>query len=101
MFTEKYISNLSTNFSGRTQANGKINFGMCITKVMKLLLHWVQDSYCISGDPTIVEMSKVMFIKQLDTTLYRSDIRRNIIDQCNRKAKEASPGPLKSEKNWK
>ena len=38
MFTEKYISDLSTDFSRRNQANGKIHFGMRITKRIKSLL---------------------------------------------------------------
>ena len=69
MFTGKDISDLSTNFSGRSQANGKINFGMRITKRTKSLLHQVQDFYCISGDSTIFDTNKVMFIQQLDTAL--------------------------------
>ena len=42
MFTEKDISDLSTDFSGRTKSNGKIHYGMKRTKRMKALLHWVQ-----------------------------------------------------------
>ena len=57
--------------------------------------------YCISVDPTIIEMHEVMFIGQLVTVLYRADIRKKIIDQSNTKAKETSPCPLKSEKKWK
>ena len=62
MFTETDISDLSTDFSGRTQANRKIHFGMCRTKRLKALLHWVQDFYCISGDPTIFDLNKIIFI---------------------------------------
>ena len=57
--------------------------------------------YCISGDHTIVEMNKFMFIEQLDTALYRVDIRKKPTDQSNKKAKEASPGQLESEQKWK
>ena len=60
-------------------------------------LHRVQYFYCISGDPTILEMNEVMFIKQLDTALYRADIRKNLIGQSNTKYKEDYPGPLESE----
>ena len=71
MFTEKYISNLSTDFARRTQDNGKIHIGMRRTKRMKALLHWVQGFYRISGDPTIVNMNEVIFIEQLETAMYR------------------------------
>ena len=94
MFTEKDISDLSTDFSGRTQANGKIHLGMCRTKRMRVLIHWVQDFYCISRDPNIVDMNEVMFIKHLDTALYMAYIRNKIIELSNTKDKEYSPGPL-------
>ena len=71
MFTENNISDLSTDFSGRAQDNGKTNFGTLRTKQMKALLHWVPDFHRISGDLTIIEINEFMFIKQLDTTLYR------------------------------
>ena len=87
MFTEEYISNLSTEFTRRTQDNGEIQFGVRRTKKMKALLHLVIYFYRVSGDPNIVEMNEVMFTKTLDTTMYRTEIRKNIIDQSNTKAK--------------
>ena len=41
-FKIKDISDLSTEFSGMTQDNVKINFGMLRTKRIKSPLHWVQ-----------------------------------------------------------
>ena len=101
MFKEKDIPDLSTNFSGRTQDNGKIHFGIRRTKSMKALIDRVEDFYFIPGDPTIVEMNEVMFMKQLDTALYRAKIRKNIIDQSNTKAKEYYSGPLDSDNKLK
>ena len=86
-----------TEFSSRTQANGKIHFGMRITKRIKSILHWVQDFYRISGDPTKVDLNKVTFIQQLETTMYKAYIRDELIDQYTTKAKEASTVPLDSE----
>ena len=100
-FTEKDISDFPSDISGRTQDNVKIHFGMRRTKSMKALLNWVKYFYRISGYPAIVDMNKVMFIQQLDTALYRSDIRKKLIDQSNTKSNEASPGPLESENKWK
>ena len=68
---------------------------------MKSLLHWVQYFYRISGDPTIVDMNEVVFIKQLDTDIYRSDIRKNLICQSNTKVKKYFLGPLESDNTWK
>ena len=56
--------------------------------------------YGISGDPTIVEMNEVMFIKELDTALQRAEIRKKPIDQSTTKDKEASPGPPESKNKW-
>ena len=39
MSTGKYAYDISTEFGGRNQANGKINFGICITKRMKAIIH--------------------------------------------------------------
>ena len=94
MFTEKYISNLSTDFVRRTQDNGKINFGLRRTERIDALLHWVKYLYLISGDPTIIDLNEVVIIHQLDTALYRAETRKKIIYQSNTKAKEDSPGPL-------
>ena len=52
---------------------------------MKALLHWVQDFYRISGDPTIVDLKEVMFIQHLDISPYRVGTRKNIIDQLTQK----------------
>ena len=101
MFIEKYIYDLSSDIARRTQANGKIHFGMRRTKRMKALLHWVQYFYRISEYPTVFEMNEVMFIIQFETALYRADIRKKIIHQSNTKDQEASTGPLESENKWK
>ena len=51
----------------------------------------MQYFYCILVYPAIVEINEVVFIKKLDTYLYRADIRKKLIGQSNTKAKEASP----------
>ena len=60
VLTEKYISDLSTDFFRRTQANGKMNFGMRRTKRMKALMNWVHDVYRISGYPTSIDLNRVL-----------------------------------------
>ena len=70
-------------------------------KWMKELPHWVQYFYRISGDTTIVDMNKFMFIERLDTALYRSVIRKKLVYQSNTKSKEASLVTLESENKWK
>ena len=72
IFKEKEISDLSTDFGGRTQNNGKINFGMLRSKIMKELLHWVQYYYCTSVNPSIIDSEKLVYIQQLYTDLHRA-----------------------------
>ena len=52
---EKEIDTLSTSFSSRTVANGRINFGLRRTKKIKFLLHWVQDFRRVSIKPMMVD----------------------------------------------
>ena len=54
--------------------------------------------YSLSGDTSIIDLNEFMFIQQLDTYMYRSEIRNKRIYQSNTKAKEASTDPLESEK---
>ena len=65
------------------------------TKMMKSLIHWVKDFYHISGNPTIVCLNEIVFIQQLDTAMYITEIRKNIIDQSSTNTKEDSPVLLK------
>lgn len=99
--TEKDITTMSTDFSGRTQVNGRINFGTRRTKKLKSLVHWVQDFYRVSEEPGIVGLSENIFKSQLERALIRSDIRKSMALQTKTAADAASPGPLESEKQWK
>ena len=92
---------MSTDFSGRTQVNGRINFGTRRTKKLKSLVHWVQDFYRVSEEPGIVGLSENIFKSQLERALIRSDIRKSMALQTKTAADAASPDPLESEKQWK
>ena len=69
---------MDSNFSSRTQANGRMNFGTRRIKYIKAFTHWVQDFYRISGLPSIVGLSEVAFKPQLDRASTRSDIRKSM-----------------------
>ena len=66
VLTEKYISTMATNFSGRTGANGRMYFGTRRIKYLKVFTDWIRDFYRISGLPTIVGLSAIIFKSQLD-----------------------------------
>ena len=65
VLTEKYISTMATNFSGRTSATGRIYFGTRRIKYLKAFTHWIRDFYPTSGLPTIVGLSAIVFKSQL------------------------------------
>ena len=66
VLTEKYISTMATNFSGRTGATGRIYFCTRRIKYLKSFTHWIRDFYRTSGLPTIVGLSAIVFKSQLD-----------------------------------
>jgi hypothetical protein len=99
--TDKDISTMSTSFSSRTQANGRINFGTSRTKLLKAFTHWVQDFFRVSEIPSIIGLSEMTFKAQLDRALARANIRKMMKDKTKTSAEAASPGPLENEKQWK
>ena len=51
--TEKDIKDLQESFARRTAQNDRINFGICRTKRLKNMMHWVQDFYRVSSTPLL------------------------------------------------
>ena len=89
MLTEKDISTMASNFSSRTQANGRINFGTRRIKCIKEFTYWVQYLYRISGLPSIVGLSEVTFKHKLDRASTRADIRKSMANQTKSSADAA------------
>lgn len=98
---EKNISNMIKELSGRTSNDGRINVGTKKSKLLMGMLHWVQDFARVSEKPSIVGLNQSMFLDQLDVAIQRADYRYRASDQLSTRAKEADPGPLLSEKDWK
>ena len=101
MLSIKDVENTASSFASRNVAAGRIIFGTRRTKFLTALVHWVQDFYRISAEPTIIGLSQNTFKAQLETTLARAIIRKNMKSSVSTSADAASPGPLKLEKDWK
>ena len=101
MLTEKNISTMASNFSSRTQANGRMNFGTRRINYIKAFTHWVKDFYRISSLPSIVRFFEVTFKTQLDRASTRADISKSMSNQTKSSADAASTVPLENEKKWK
>ena len=77
-----------------------MNFGIRRIKKLKLVIHWAQDHHRVSSTPFIGSMNGDVFLAQLERASERARIRNQHKSDANTKAKEASPGPLKLEKEW-
>jgi hypothetical protein len=55
--TEKDIGSLAKGFAERTQVNGKINFGLRRTNLLKATIHWAQDFRRISRVPNLDDIA--------------------------------------------
>ena len=99
ILTERDVNGLIRDYSGRTIADGRIHIGIRRSKRLKALIHWVQNFYRVSKEPTIVGLGQGVFLAALDTTLSRAEVRRTLEDNTDTTTKAADPGPLKSENN--
>ena len=98
--TTSDISKLALSFQKRTAAEGRINFGLKRTKRIKALLQWTRDFRRTDMEPNIDGLDQDRFLNQLVKASQRHKTRLAMKDVQELKAKEASPGPLKSEKQW-
>ena len=101
VLTEKDVTQLATDFASRTAANGRMSIGARRSKRLKALLHWVQDFYRVSEEPSIVGLTKSTFLADLDAALSRAEVRQTLKSNSDTSSKVADPGPLKSELEWR
>ena len=97
---KKDVTELSASFSRRTTTNGKIDFGIRRTKKLMQLLHWVQDAARTSYAPSITGYTQASLLRAFSIAGERADVRKQLRDKSDVKAKEASPGALVSENKW-
>ena len=97
---EKDIRDMADSFQKRTITH-RINFGMRRTKWLIAMMHWVQDFYRCSKQPTIDDFVTANDFKQaLSTAAQRASLRKVDTDQVNTISKAADPGKLKDERKW-
>ena len=97
---EKDIRDMADSFQKRTIAN-RINFGMRRTKLLIAMMHWVQDFYRCSKQPTIDDFVTANDFKQaLSTAAQRASLRKVDTDQIDTISKAADLGKLKDERKW-
>ena len=94
------IDTMAKYYVNWTLILGKLNFGIRRIKKLKVLLHWVQYFRRISELPSVEGITGDDFLMQFDRALERTKVRKHYCDDSDKKSKEASPDPLKSEREW-
>ena len=89
---------MSSGFVSWTQADGRILFGTRQTKLLKALVHWNEDFFCVFQMPFNDGINKNIFKVQLQRALAQANIFKALQDQTLTAALEANLGLLKSKK---
>jgi hypothetical protein len=98
---DKDVNSLADGFSSRTQANGKIIFGLSRTTRLKSTVHWVQDFIRISREPSLAGIGdEAAFRVVIEVARQRSKMRKHKADDSDKLSAAASPGKLKRQKDW-
>ena len=58
---KKDINSMASEYASRTQLEGKIHFGIRRTKLLKALVHWIQDFYHVLETPKIDNLTQDTF----------------------------------------
>ena len=93
---DKDIRDMADDFGKRTQANGRIVFGMGRTKKLMGVMHWVQDCYRASDIPNHTSFNDEVLLEALGL----AQVRKSDIDLVATNAKAVDPGKFKDERKW-
>ncbi len=97
---EKDVSELAKAFADRTQANGRITFGLRRQNLLKSTIHWVQDFRRISRTPTLNAIADVEdFRAKIQTARERASVRKSRTEDSS-SSQAADPGKCKGSKGW-
>jgi hypothetical protein len=93
------ISDLAKGFSNRTNANGKITFGLKRTNRLKAVVDWTQDFARVSREPTLEGIEdEAAFYRVIEIAFERGKLRKHKMEDSDKLIAAASPGKLK--KAW-
>ena len=93
---DKDIRDMADEFGKRTQANGRIVFGLGRTKKLIGVVHWVQDCFRASDTPNHAHFNLEVMYQSLSL----AQIRKSDIDLVATNSKAADPGKFKDERKW-
>lgn len=93
---EKDIRDMADEFGKRTQAAGKIVFGLGRTKKMVGVMHWVQDCFRASDIPNHEHFDEDVLFEALSL----AQIRKSDVELVTTNTKAVDPGKFKDERKW-
>ena len=99
-YSVEEIKSLEKTMAEVTPATHRVFFGMARSKLLKNMVHWAKDFDRIDEAPTLDDLDAPLFLGELRTAAERARIRKQLTTGSEARAKEASPGKLKSEKTW-
>ena len=99
--TEKDVGSMAKGFAERTQAQGRIIFGLRRTNLLKAAVHWAQDFRRISRVVSLDGIDNAVAFKLvIETARQRAYIRKFNAEEDSGLSKAADPGKLKRQKEW-
>ena len=97
--SEKDIREMADGYKKRTQAQGRIHFGLRRINLLIGVIHWVQDQdRCYSNAYTGYIADANEFREVIDISIQRAALRKVEDDQVDTISKAADPGKSKDER---
>ena len=99
--SEKDIREMADGYEKRTQAQGRIPFGLRRIKLLIRAMHWVQDQdrcYRNASTGNIADANE--FREVIDISIQRTALRKVEDDQVDTISKAADPGKFKDKRKW-
>ena len=99
--SEKDIREMADGYEKRTQAQGRIPFGLRCIKLLIGVIHWVQDQdrcYRNASTGDIADANE--FREIIDISIQRAALRKVEDDQVDTISKAVDPGKFKDERKW-
>ena len=92
---------MADGYEKRTQAQGRIPFGLRCIKLLIGVMHWVQDQdHCYTNASTGNIADANEFREIIDISIQHTALRKVEDDQVDTISKAADPGKSKDERKW-
>ena len=99
--SEKDIQEMADGYEKRTQAQGRIPFGLRHIKLLIGVMHWVQDQDCCYRNASTGNIADANeFREVIDISIQCAALQKVEDDQVDTISKAADPGKFKDKRKW-